>query len=334
MTSGELRKLAFDFRAARAVTCALETGVFAALGREAASADELARRCELDPRATRILLDALVSLGVLERDGGGRVRIVPALAGSLLEREPGYVGNLLLHDLWHWTSWAHLDRAVREGRKLEDRSGDPHLGDPAVLRRFLPNYVAAMEQSDPDSAARVAERLAALAPHSILDLGAGTGRHLIALLEKLPEATATLSDLPFVLEAAGRRVAERGLEGRVELLPFDFTSGPVPPGHDLILISRVLMGLDPETARALVVRCAQALPPGGHLAIHDYDPHSRVGALLSLDMLLNTGGEVHDGAAVLGWLAAAGLPVREERVLPYTRLWIAGPAGEGEEVTP
>jgi hypothetical protein len=90
------------------------------------------------------------------------------------------------------------------------------------------------------------------------------------------------------------------------------------------VLARVLMGWAPERAAALVRRAADALAPGGALVVHDFDSRSRVGALLSLDMLLNTGGNVHARSAVEEWLVTSGLTLESSRrLLPYTRSWIA-----------
>lgn len=323
MTVSEVQRAAFDFRVARAIYCALELGVFEALGRGEMRTETLADACKASPRGMRILLDALAATEVLERSPHG-YRIPPSLVSCLLEGEPDYIGNLLLHDLWHWTSWARLDQVVREGRALERRDGDPHLTNPEVLRGFLPNYVSAMGQSVGDSPQRIAALLAPLGPRSILDLAGGTGSHLTALLEKLPESTGMLAELPFSLDRARAWVRDVDLEERVEIVALDFDREPIPRGHDLILVSRVLMGLSPERARDLVLRCAEAVAPGGYVAIHDYSPRSRVGALLSLDMLLNTGGEAHSAKSVSRWLESGQLgDIRRERILPYTHLYVA-----------
>jgi SAM-dependent methyltransferase len=327
MTPTDLRRLAFDFRAARAVSCGVELGLFEALGSGAERAYDLAHRCEAEPRALAVLLDALVAIGVLERCKD-TYRIPKALVGCLVPGEPGFVGNLLLHDLWHWTSWARLDEVVRRGSPLADRSRDPHLANPAVLRRFLPNLVRAMEQSTDGASHALALALAPLEPKQILDLGGGTGAHLIALLQELPAARGTLAEQAFSLDAARVRVAESGLGDRIEFRLLDFEHEPIPQGHDLLLLSRVLMGLPADRAEKLLCACAGAVAPGGTLAIHDYAGGSRIGALLSLDMLLHTGGAVHSAETVAGWLAQSGLEVRPaRRVLPYTRLFTARKPG-------
>lgn len=322
MTPAELRRVAFDFRVARALYAGVELGVFDAIGRGARTPEELAARVAADPRALRILLDALAGAGVLERRGDA-FAIAPALVSCLVSGEPDYLGNVLLHDLWHWTSWAHLGRVLREGAPHKERGGDPHLSSPEVLRRFLPNFALAMDQSGGDATPRLAAALARLAPRAILDLGGGSGRELEALLLRLPDARGAVAERAFALEAARERLGRSNAASRAQVLALDFERDPIPTGYDLILLSRVLMGLPEEAAARLVHACAGALAPGGALAIHDYEARSRVGALLSLDMLLLSGGAVHRSASLLRWLGDAGLRTEPpQRVLRYTRLWL------------
>ena len=323
MTPDALRRLAFGFREARAVFAGVELGVFEALGDGARSSAELAAELDLDERGTAILLDALAALSVLARNGE-RYEIRLELQPMLVPGHVEYAGNLFLHDLWHWTSWGRLDAAVREGAAWTRRSGDPHLGNPAILRRFLPNYVQAMEQSEGGASAKLARRLAELAPRRVLDLGGGSGALLLDLLERLPDARGTLVDHAFSLERA-RTLAERSsARERLARVALDFEKAEIPGGHDLIVISRVLMGMAPERAGALVRRAAAALPEGGAIALHEFDAGTRVGALLSLDMLLNTGGAVHAPAQLEDWLATSGLVLESSRrLLGYTRVWIA-----------
>jgi precorrin-6B methylase 2 len=319
----ELRALAFRFREARALFAAVELGVFEALGQGAKTADELARELDLDARATAILLAALTALGALERDGA-RHAIAADLRGTLLPGSPDYAGNLFLHDLWHWTSWGRLDASLRQGAAWTRREGDPHLGNPEVLRRFLPNYVLAMEQSEGGASAKLAERLARLEPARVLDLGGGSGGLLVALLELLPKSRGTLVEHAFSLARANESVSRSPARERIALLAQDFEKEGIPAGHDLIVLSRVLMGMAPERARRLIERAAGALEAGGALVVHEFDSETRVGALLSLDMLLHTGGAAHPRAELEAWLAGAGLLLESSRrLLPYTRVSIA-----------
>ncbi len=323
MKPDALRALAFRFREARALFAGVELGVFEALGNESKDADQLAGVLSLDTRATGILLEALAALGVLVRDGT-RYAIPAELRGTLVPGSAEYAGNLFLHDLWHWTSWGRLDSVLRDGQAWTRRDGDPHLANPEVLRRFLPNYTLAMEQSEGGASERLAQRIAALAPSRVLDLGGGSGGLLIALLGILPEAHGTLVEHGFSLGRAADLVAGSSARERITLLAMDFEKEEIPIGHDLVVLSRVLMGMTPERARSLVGRAALALECGGALVIHEFDATTRVGALLSLDMLLHTGGASHPRAELESWLAGCGLELESSRrLLPYTRAWIA-----------
>lgn len=323
MTPAALRKLAFRFREARALFAGIELGVFGALADGPRTAPEIAAKLGLDPRGSAILLDALRALGALTREDE-RYTVPPSLQSALLPGGADYAGNLLLHDLWHWTSWGRLDSAVREGAAWTQRAGDPHLGNPDVLKKFLPNYVLAMEQSEDGASQKLAQRLAALRPRRVLDLGGGSGALLIRLVEALPRAHGTLVEHAFSLSRALSRVDPSPARERIALLASDFEKEEIPRDHDLIVLSRVLMGMAPERAQTLLRRVADSMPSGGALAVHDFDSTTRVGALLSLDMLLNTGGGVHARAELEGWLAGVGLALEStRRLLPYTRLWIA-----------
>ncbi len=319
MTPEALRRVAFRFREARALFAGVELGVLDALARAPRPCQELAAELGLDARGLAVLLDALVAMDVLE-DGDAGYALAEELRPALASDQPGYVGNLLLHDLWHWSTWARLDRAVREGASQIAHSGDPHLSDPEVLRRFLPNYVAAMGQSGADAFAPVAARILRHGPKSVVDLGAGSGGLADALLARSDSVAVSLVDHAFALDLVRKRLGD---SPRVSLFARDFEKDALPGMFDAVVLSRVLMGYGPARARAAVEKAARAVAPGGRLYVHDFARDSRVGALLGLDMLLNTGGEAHPAAALETWIADAGLELESsERLLPYTRLWV------------
>jgi SAM-dependent methyltransferase len=322
MNRAGLARMAFDFRASRALFAGLELGLFDALADGTEDAAELARRCAADERGLGVLLRALVALGVIDRTDGG-FSLPAAIAPLLVEKAADSRASLWQLDLWSWSRWARLGEAVRAGAAPAADTVDPFLSSPEVLRRMPSAYARAMEQSADDAAATIARRLAPLRPARVLDLGGGTGAVLAALLGELPDARATLADRSFVLAAARERLAADNLSARVYMAALDFERDPLPADQDLVILSRVLMGLAPDRARALVLRAAEALAPGGAVAVHDYDARSRVGALLSLDVLLQGGGQVHEAASIEGWLREGGLVCdRRWRVLPYTRLWL------------
>ena len=88
------------------------------------------------------------------------------------------------------------------------------------------------------------------------------------------------------------------------------TRSPAAPTS--ILLSNVLHDWDVPECRALVGRCAAALPPGGRLLIHDVFLNDALDgplpvALYSAALFRLTEGRAYSAAEYRAWLAAAGL---------------------------
>ena len=74
---------------------------------------------------------------------------------------------------------------------------------------------------------------------------------------------------PPVDDVARRAIAGRGFDDRVSVAPGDMLRDPLPPGHDVHLISNVLHDWDVPAVDAILRASFSALPPGGLLVIHD-----------------------------------------------------------------
>jgi len=115
MTYAELMRLANSHAESKTLLIAAEIGVFTALGGTSRRVDELARRCRTTREGMRLLLKALVGLGLLSvRKNLYRNR---PLARTFLDgRSPTAVTNLLWLLTHHWSDWTEMSRAIRRGR--------------------------------------------------------------------------------------------------------------------------------------------------------------------------------------------------------------------------
>lgn len=321
MTHAELRRLVFDFRAARAVLAGVTLGVFDRLARGPASAETLAEACGLAHRGAEALLDALVACDVLSREGP-LYASTPAATDLLTGAGRESRRHVLLHDLWHWGLWSHLEDALRSGEPVADRSKDPFFSRHEVLAGFFPNLAAAMTETSRAECALLARELPLAGDERVLDVGGGAGGFALALARRHPRLCAVVLDLPPVAREAERAAKEAGLEGRVTVRAADFRQELLDAEggrFDVALLSRVLMGLRDVEAAALLARVREALTPGGRVLVLELrrggGGGGRVGALLDLDMLLFTGGEVRPPGMLVEMLGEAGF--RETGFRPF-----------------
>jgi 2-polyprenyl-3-methyl-5-hydroxy-6-metoxy-1,4-benzoquinol methylase len=145
----------------------------------------------------------------------------------------------------------------------------------------------------------------------LLDVGGGTGLFSIALLQKNPGLRAVVWDRPMVLAVAAEQAAAHGVADRLECRPGDMFADPVPSA-DVVLLSNVLHDWDVPECAALVRRCADALPAGGRLLVHDVFLNDALDgpvavALYSAALFCMTEGRAYSAAEYRAWLSAVGL---------------------------
>src|SRR6478735_2060874 len=87
-------QIGMGFWAARAVISAVELGVCTELAKGPQSADALTRSLNINARGARDFLDALVALGVIEREGS-IYRNTPEADQFLDKNKPSYMGGIL-----------------------------------------------------------------------------------------------------------------------------------------------------------------------------------------------------------------------------------------------
>ena len=293
--------LAGGFRASRTVLAAWELDVFTAIGAGAASA-EVAARIGADARATDRLLNALVALGLLDKEDG-RFTLTPAAARHLVRGQPEAL-NGLDHTAHLYRGWSTLDAAVRAGGSVRRDAGD----DPAATEAFI----AAMHTRARHSADALAAQLDMSGVRRVLDVGGGSGVFSMAFCRARPGLTAVVLDRPEVVALTRKYADQAGMAGRIETVADDYHTAEFGEGFDLVLFSSVVHINGPDENRALMGKAYDALLPGGRIVVADYvmEPDRTTpadGALFALNMLVNTAaGDTYTEAEIGGWLTAAG----------------------------
>ena len=308
------------FKQSMVILTAAELDLFTALGRTWRSDRQLARRLKTDPRATRVWLNALASLGVLEKVGDRYRNSVDA--ERFLDRaSPKYRGAFLHHIVRYWPQWAALTDVVCTGEAKPRGRRD---GGTAA------DFAWAMHDLSIERAQEVARvlwdsethRRAGDARPTALDLGGGPGTYALAMAKRNPMLAVTIFDRPEMLEVARSLAAREGVADRVGFRPGDLFDVDIGRDYGLILVSSVIHSYAEREVRTILRKCARALAPGGRLAIHDFllgETMTRPvdAALFSVHMLVvGAAGRSYSVGEVSRWMIAAGfgrprhIPVR------------------------
>jgi hypothetical protein len=208
-------QLAGGFRFLAVVGAAAELNLFTMMGGEALSAEAIAARLGANLRATTTLLDALAALEVLTKEG--EVYRVPAnLRSWLCEGTPGTVLPMLLHQMNLVRRWSQLAWIVR--------SGEPAVQQASIRGAEADRaaFIAAMHSISGPMADGLVARLGPPRCTRLLDVGGASGTWTLAFLRAVPDARATIFDLPDAIEQARERIAQSGMADRIDLAPGDF----------------------------------------------------------------------------------------------------------------
>jgi cyclopropane fatty-acyl-phospholipid synthase-like methyltransferase len=102
----------------------------------------------------------------------------------------------------------------------------------------------------------------------LLDVGGGSGIYSSTMVAAHPQLSATVLEQSPVDAIVKKEIARHGLESRVKVASGDMFKVTWPE-TDIILLSNVLHDWDLPEVRALLVKAAETLKPGGLLIIHD-----------------------------------------------------------------
>jgi SAM-dependent methyltransferase len=316
MNFSELAKLAGSYVEARAIQAALELGVFEALiNSQEAGGIAAAIRC--DARATKLLLNALISIGLLTREESV-YSLNETSSTYLLKGSPTYLGGMILFDSSLWKIWGDLEKSVRSGKPA--RTPDMYQSDPNETERFI-DAMDSLVQARGDAEV-LAEMLDLGEVRELLDVGSGPATYPIFLCRKHSDLRVTVFDLGATLKATERFVDASGVGDRIRLVQGDYRRDPIPGTYQVAFLSNIIHGESVEENEWLMAKLYGCLDRNGTIIIKDHildDSLARPshGALFSLLMLLTTErGRCYSFNEVKGWLEKAGFQRVREVPLP------------------
>lgn len=318
-TPEKIMQLGLGFWGSKTFLSAIELGLFTELADGPKTAQALTERLKLHPRSARDFFDALVSLGMLQREGD-LYRNAPEADQFLVRGRLSYIGGLLeMANDRLYPFWGSLTEGLRTGLpQNEIKTGGAGLfeaiyGNPERLRLFL----GAMTGLSMGASQAIAEKFPWSNYKTVVDVGGAQGGLLVQLGLAHLHLTGTNFDLAVVGPVFEEYVAANGLKDRLRFQTGDFFQEPLPSA-DVITMGHILHDWNLEEKRMLLEKAYQALPEGGALIvfealIDDERRQNTFGLLMSLNMLIETpGGFDYTGSDCSRWMRDAGF--RETRV--------------------
>ncbi len=301
----ELLQAMRGYQESRLLMTAVELDVFSAVA-GGARAGEVAERLGTESRATAMLLNALVSVGALEKSGDA-FRNTSQTARFLVDTSPECQRAGLMHSVNLWDTWSTLTECVRRGTSLGPRKSGS-TGDPEWTR----NFIDAMHRNSTATAPVMLRAFDATGVRHMLDVGGGSGAFSIAFAEANPALQADVFDLPHVTPIAREYIAKAGLEHRIRTRDGDMRTDDLGSGYDFVLVCSICHMFGEKENRELIRRCRKALVAGGRLMIRDFILNEdrcspRQAAVFALNMLVGTSeGATYTEKEYTAWMLEAG----------------------------
>lgn len=308
-TMERLRQFSFAYAPPLLIEAAVRHKIFDALDAGAQTVEEASARAETSERGTRILLNALVGLGLLSRMGE-KYLLAPDAAEFLVSCKPKFMGRFFHHTTVNiLPMWMRLAEIVKTGKPVQavnqEEKGTEFFQD-FVEDLFPVNYPAALALARELGLAEAQENV------FVLDLAAGSGVWGIGLAEGSPHVQVTAVDWAGIIPVTKKVTEKFGLSARCEFIKGDLHTVDFGDGYDVATLGHILHSEGAEKSRRLLQKVFDALAPGGTAAIAEWlvneDRTAPAPSLIfAVNMLINTEeGDTYSFEEIEAWLTEAG----------------------------
>lgn len=275
-------------------------------------------------RGIRLLADACVAEGLLEKNADGKYSNTPAARLALIPGAPADLTKAIRYNRDVYPAWGRLADFVRSGKPVE--KPEIHLGEDIERTK---TFAAAMFGRAMGIGKCVVPMLGNIGG-KVLDLAGGPAAYAILMCKHNPALKCVTVDLPAISDEARGYVERFGLAERIECRHGDYhTDEYEPEAYDAVTIFGALHQESPEQIIDILRRANRALKKGGRIYILDMMTDAthaapKFSALFALNMALTTeNGWVFADTELKAWLAQTGfMPFATRPVPPPMPHWL------------
>jgi hypothetical protein len=211
----------------------------------------------------------------------------------------------------HYAPFGGLLETVRTGEAAATRHyGKPFFAWLGENPEHVERFTTAMANLTEGVKYGAVDSYAFTGVSHLVDVGGADGTLLAHLLQRLPEATGVVYDLPHVVAAAEPTIKGFGLEDRLTAEAGDFFER-VPAGGDCYLTAMILHDWDDESVVRILSRIREAAAPGAAIRCVEFvlpdgdQPH--MAKMIDLTMLGMLTGRERRADEFAGLFERAGL---------------------------
>jgi SAM-dependent methyltransferase len=307
-----LDDISFGLSKAAVLRAALELEIFTRIAEGHRTVPALARLGGMTERGTRLLLDALVFIGMLikQRNEYG---LAPTAEAFLVKGKPAYFGDATLGD-FAWDARGQLSKVIRTGKAIQPvafgEAFEPIKAGNAAS--FLVDW-----QKQAESAGALWDKLD-IPPENakglrVLDVACGAGVLSFALAKRHPSVRVSAIDRAMVLPYTKQIAEAMGVSAQVTTVIGDALNLEVRAGaFDLVLFGNITGYASPEQNVGMFRKAYEALTKDGRVVIaapiadEDHKGPGEV-PMTGIEMLLfSLDGDTYTFAEYRGMLEAVG----------------------------
>jgi len=315
-----IMQIGMGFWPAKVLLSAVRLKLFTVLGEGPKQTGEIKERLGLQTSTRHVCdwLDALVSLGFLQREGlmeGATYANTPVTARFLDRTSEAYMGGILeMANNRLYGFWGDLEEALQTGRpQNESKNGNMHFFEELYRSpEKLHEFVDAMAGFQGGNFAALVRSFDFSKFRTVADLGGADGFLSCMIAQQYPTVTCTTYDLPPVKPLADERIRRSGLQDRVTSANIDLEKAASFPSADVIVMGNILHGYDEASKQQAVRKVYDAVNSGGvfiavESVIDDDRRKNTLGMLMSLNMLIENGDAFdYSHQDFKRWVTAAG----------------------------
>jgi len=256
------------FYLSRAVYVAAELRLADLVEERPKTAEELAETTQAHAPSLYRLLRALASVGIFSEDSERRFSLTP-IAATLQSNKPGSLRELVMVEVAadHYPAWGELLHSVKTGEvafhKVFGMDAWEHRARNREHGQLFDDAMASFGNVVNQTVIHSYD----FSPFSsVVDVGGGDASFLADLLDVQHGIRGVLFDLPQVAPGARKKLNDRGLESRCEVVEGNFLES-VPEGADAYFMKWIIHDWDDGDSVALLENCRRAMGKESRLLI-------------------------------------------------------------------